>query len=465
MLRFYLIYNFTLFGASVLSLSKRFLKPLTVSIGFVNLVLANYLYFAKITDRLTLRYSFGVALLLDSISVNFLLMNAVVWLAAVMVAVRKDLRPFYYTLLIMFLATCNLAFVSNDLFNIYVALELTALLTFLLSFVAGKTVQFWAAMKYLLLCSAAMHIYLIGVILNFGQKNSFEIAGRASSTVAVLMIVGLLMKAGVFFYSMWLPDLHSSVEPEISTLLSGVSIKTGVYAILRLSTFIKDHYPIVAVFGILTALVAVTFAVNERHYKRILAYHTLSQVGYMLVSPVYGAAYALAHGVFKGFLFLLSDDLPTYDVKELKKYGVGLPKWFFLSLASLSISGFPFTIGGAAKDLVFGTLKWQKPFMYAAAVGTVMSFAKFLLMFKPKLERVKNLPSYLLLSFYCLLPILGFGKDPVKSLIVFFVGTVAYLLVKGFLKPLPRTLETLENSSVLYVLVITLVVLVVMVGA
>ncbi|MDI6862564.1 MAG: proton-conducting transporter membrane subunit [Pseudothermotoga sp.] len=464
MLRFYLLYNFALFGASVIFFSKSLLKIATLSIGFVNLALANYLYFGKFTDSLTLRYSFGVKLVLDSISTNFLLMNAVVWLAAAFVAVRKDLRSFYYTLLIMFLATCNLAFVSNDLFNIYVTLELAALLTFLLSFVAGKTIQFWAAIKYLLLCSAAMQIYLIGVILHFGQKNSFEIAGQASSIVAVLLICGVLMKAGVFFYSMWLPDLHANVEPEVSTLLSGVSIKTGVYAILRLSAFLGDHYTVVVVFGILTALGAVVFAMNERHYKRILAYHTLSQVGYMLVSPTHGAAYALAHGVFKGFLFLLSDDLPTYDTKELKRNGIGLPKWFFLALASLSISGFPYTIGGAAKDLVFGTLKWQKPFMYVAAVGTVMSFAKFLFMVKPRFEKVENLPSYLLFSLYCLLPILGFGKDPVKSLIVFGVGILSYLIVKDLLKPLPRTLETLENSSVLYVLVMALVLVVVMVG-
>jgi multicomponent Na+:H+ antiporter subunit D len=110
---------------------------------------------------------------------------------------------------------------------------------------------------------------------------------------------------------MWLVDLHSSVSSEISALLSGIAVKTGLYALLRLRPALGNHFEVVPFFAVISAILGVIFAFHEKHYKRILAYSTLSQIGYILIAPETGIFYVFAHGIFKSWLFLGADLLPN----------------------------------------------------------------------------------------------------------------------------------------------------------
>lgn len=457
-MRLYVVYNLALMATSILCMKNHLSKIILPIVGVINLIVGNFIRYVRFTEEMILRGPFGVHLIFDNVSSDFLLMCSIVWFAVVLSSIRKNRTAIHYFLLALFLPVCNLAFLSNDLFNIYVTLEVVALLTFLLASTSLKTSQLWASMKYIVICTAGMNLYLLGVGMHFLKTNTFSISQPITGMPAGLMVAGLLAKAGVFFYSMWLIDLHSNAESEISALLSGVSIKTGVYALLRIQPHLERSYGLVVVFAIMSAVLGVIFALNETHYKRILAYHSLSQVGYMLVSPTHGSTYALAHGVFKGLLFLLSDEFDTYEIKKIFEKGLPISSWLLLTLASLTISGLPMTIGGVAKDKIFSQLTWEKPFMYIASIGTTVSFAKFILFpnIKIQFNRSKNLLAYLLLIFYCLAPIVGFSKKPLFSILLIAIGMAVHLLFRKLMKPLPRVIENMGILNVLYVVLVAL---------
>ena len=468
MVRIYVLFNLALIVSSMLTFLNKFKKSIPLAAGFVNLVVANVIYWSQLSGEAVLWNSFGVKLILDNISRDFLLMNSIVFLASTIVATKKEKPSVFFFLLALFLPSCNLMFLSCDMFNIYVLLELTTLVVFLLASFGGKTNQVWSALKYMVLGTAGMNLYLLGVGMIFARSRTFELPTLVDIIPAVLVISGLLVKAGVFLFSMWLPDLHSSVESELSALLSGVGIKTAVYAILRFSPSLGKTVDVVVLFGVVSAIAGVVFALNERSYKRILAYHTLSQVGFVLSAPAVGSFYALAHGVFKSWLFLNAEELPVKDSKKLSREKLPFLVWLAVVLPCLTICGLPFTIGATAKHMVFSQLtSWQKIFMYGAAVGTVISFSKFLFL-RPTFEMTRpvNPLVHILLGFYCFFPSLVLsvkGAEIFKSLIVLGVGALIYFILKNRTKPLPRRLENLEDSLTIYVLLIAVCFLVVIV--
>jgi len=205
-------------------------------------------------------------------------------------------------------------------------------------------------MKYLLLVASAMNLYLLGVGMVFLAEGSFGISSITITGVpAGFLIAGLLGKTGLFLFSMWLVDLHSSVSSEISALLSGIAVKTGLYALLRLRPALGNHFEVVPFFAVISAILGVIFAFHEKHYKRILAYSTLSQIGYILIAPETGIFYVFAHGIFKSWLFLGADLLPNYDTGVPSRYRLPIFTWSLVALPALSIAGFPWTVGGSSK--------------------------------------------------------------------------------------------------------------------
>jgi len=123
----------------------------------------------------------------------------------------------------------------------------------------------------------------------------------------------------------------------------------------------------------------VGYAVFEKDAKRMLAFHTISQLGFVLAAPQVGGFYALTHGLVKSALFLIAGNLPSRNLKELKQMPIATPVWVALVMASLSISGFPLLSGFGAKVLTMkNLLSWQAIGMNIAALGTAISFAKFI---------------------------------------------------------------------------------------
>jgi multicomponent Na+:H+ antiporter subunit D len=161
--------------------------------------------------------------------------------------------------------------------------------------------------------------------------------------------------------------------------MSGIVVKAGVLPIVRCALLLEEIDPMVRIFGVGTALLGVSYAVFEKDAKRMLAFHTVSQLGFILAAPEVGGFYALTHGLVKAALFLIVGTFPSRNLKELQQLPLYTPIWIALAIASFSISGFPLLSGFGAKVLTMkNLLPWQVIGMNIAALGTAISFAKFI---------------------------------------------------------------------------------------
>ncbi len=121
-------------------------------------------------------------------------------------------------------------------------------------------------------------------------------------------------------------------------MLSGVVVKAGVFPLVHCALLLAEIDPIVRFFGVATALFGVSFAVLEKDTKRILAFHTISQLGFVLAAPVVSGFYALTHGLVKSALFLIAGVLPSRNFKQLQQQPIDNKIWLALAIARLLFS-------------------------------------------------------------------------------------------------------------------------------
>ena len=425
---------------------------------------------------LTLIDSFGVSLLIDELSGFFILTNAVVTAAVIAYIWRSDKSAFFYTQLLILQGCVNSIFICADLMSVYVALEVVGIAAFLLIVYPRTNRSIWVGLRYLFVSNTAMLFYLLGVVMVYQANGSFAFEGiaNAPSEAIALIFVGLLTKGGIFVSGLWLPLTHGESESPVSALLSGVVVKTGVFPLVRFALLVPEMDPIVRLFGVLTALFGVAFAVLTYDTKRILAFHTVSQLGFILAAPSVGGFYALTHGLVKGALFLIAGNLPSRNLKVLKKTKIPTSLWLALAIASFSISGFPLLSGFGAKVLTSkNLLPWQVVGMNIAALGTAISFAKFVFLphgtvsSVPELRKVEAVkPDSALVckqpktEFWVAMALLLGGlvaanglyyeaytlKNIVKPLVTIALGWLAYLLIFQKLSiKIPRAAERFEN--------------------
>ncbi len=275
----------------------------------------------------------------------------------------------------------NAAFICADFISLYVALEVIGIAAFLLIVYPRTDRSIWVGLRYLFVTNTAMLFYLVGAILVYQAHHSFNFSGLQGATpeAVALIFLGLLIKGGIFVSGLWLPLTHSESESPVSAMLSGVVVKAGVFPMVRCALMLEEIDPIVRFFGVATAVLGVGYAVLEKDTKRMLAFHTISQLGFVLAAPVVGGFYALTHGLVKSALFLIAGILPSRNFKELQHQPINSQIWLALAIASFSISGFPLLSGFGAKVLTSKNyLPWQVIAMNIAALGTAISFAKFI---------------------------------------------------------------------------------------
>ena len=303
----------------------------------------------------------------------------------------------FYSLYNLVLAiSFSLAF-SSDLFNLYVSLELISLLSILLIGYDRKGYQIYAGIKYLLLSSFSMSLYLLGLSLIYHQAGHLgitrlaETVGKSTSlgiSVGIsLMIGGLAVKGGVILFSMWLPDAHSYSGTVVSVLLSGMAIKCGLIGIIRLSS-LSSWNPVLLGLGAITGIGGAAYAIFENRPKKILAYSTMSQIGYILLGVGTGtylgvtaaSMYILFHGLFKGLLFLSVGHagLGGTNLYENEEIPVPLGSKIGLLVGSLSIMAVPPFNGYFSKSLLLEQAP-SDPIRYLIlliSLGTAIYFVK-----------------------------------------------------------------------------------------
>ncbi|MEB3283103.1 MAG: cation:proton antiporter [Lyngbya sp.] len=423
---------------------------------FISAAYATWLFVQGSPVTLNLLDSFGVTLVADQLSGYFILTNAQVTAAVILYCWGRNKSAFFYTQAIILHGSLNAAFACADFISLYVALEVSGIAAFLLITYSRSDRSIWVGLRYMFVSNTAMLFYLIGAVLVYQANHSFAFAGlgNAPPEAIALIFLGLLSKGGVFVSGLWLPMTHSEAETPVSALLSGIAIKAGVFPLMRCALLVEEVAPVIAIFAVATAILGVTYAVFEEDTKRVLALSTVSQLGFVLINPALGGYYALTHGLAKSTLFLIAGNLPSRNLRELQHQPLNTPIWIAMTVAALSISGFPLISGYTAKTLALKTLvPWQATLMNLAAIGTVIVFAKFI--FLPH-KNQENLQGSLWPGLIVLIAGLIVAdaqslevytlENLAKALTTISFGWLVYFLIfQQITTKLPRLLEQFEH--------------------
>ncbi len=292
----------------------------------------------------------GAHLEVDGLSLLFLLVVNGVGLCCAVYSVdyigHYGGRAKFYSLLLLMVMGLNGMVMVRDLFSLYLFLEVASVAAYVLVAYNLELDGIEASLKYLLLSVVATGMVLIGIalVLTVAGRLDFAglqaaLAGSAAANPVLMLAAGLFvagfgLKAAVVPFHAWLPDAHPSAPAPISAMLSGVVIKVaGVYALVRLLFGVYGGPPpvlrVLVLLGLLSMVVGAVVAYFQTDFKRLLAYSSISQIGYILVGlglgnwfGVVGALFhVMNHAVFKSLLFLNSGAVQyrtgTRDIREM----------------------------------------------------------------------------------------------------------------------------------------------------
>lgn len=434
-------------------------RSLAIGVSLISAAYAAWIIIDQPTITLALLDHFGVTLIVDSSSGYFILTNALVTAAVILDCWHQRKSAFFYAQLIILHGSVNAAFVCADLISLYVALEVIGIAAFLLIVYPRTDRSIWIGLRYLFVSNTAMLFYLIGAVLVYQTHHSFAFSGLRGAPLEALSLIflGVLVKGGVFISGLWLPLTHAEAAAAVSALMSGVVVKAGIFPLVRFALVWEGLDPIIRAFGVATALFGVSYAVFEKDTKRMLAFHTISQLGFILAAPEVGGFYALTHGLVKAALFLTAGILPSRNFKELQQQPLRPSVWIVLILACFSISGFPLLSGFGAKALTMKNLEpWQEVIVNLVAIGTAISFAKFVFLPTGKQTKQPAPPGGFWLAMIILIGGLFLANvvyleaynltNLLKVIAIIAAGWLSYgLFFRKTLIKLPRFLEQFEN--------------------
>ncbi|MDI6840153.1 MAG: monovalent cation/H+ antiporter subunit D family protein [bacterium] len=319
---------------------------------------------------------FGINFVLDGLSLFMLIVVSIVSFFASFYSIsymeHYTDKPRYYAIFLLMIAGMNGIILTGDLFNLFVFIEIASIASYALVGFGTQHEELEAAFKYMVMGEIASLLILLGVILLYsgvGSVNMADIGVRIQNPeykmqslirfVSILFIFGFGLKAALIPFHAWLPDAHPSAPAPISCMLSGLLIKAlGVYALIRVFYCIfgvnLTSKWILLTLGAVSMVVGALLAIPQDDFKRMLAYSSISQVGYIIIgvasgSPlgIIGGLFHLAnHATFKGLLFLNSGSVEVQTrTRDLNKMG-GLSKVMPITsgsclIGSLSISGIP----------------------------------------------------------------------------------------------------------------------------
>ena len=276
---------------------------------------------------------FGIALVADHTSVAMLAVSSLIVLAGAAYAAAtldpERVRSGYYPLIAILAAGISGAFVAGDLFNLYVWFEVILITSFVLLTLGGSREQLRGGVKYVAINLVASALLLTAVGLLYGMTGTLNLAelslrvatlpAHLTTAVALLFVVALGIKAGLFPLFGWLPDAYPSAPIAVSAVFAGLLTKVGVYALVRLFSLLFSHeggtsQAVLLVLAGLTMVTGVLGAAGQRDVRRILSWHVISQIGYMIMALALFTPLALVglvfyvvhHIVVKTNLFLVS---------------------------------------------------------------------------------------------------------------------------------------------------------------
>ncbi|WP_100751747.1 proton-conducting transporter membrane subunit [Vibrio salilacus] len=356
---------------------------------------------------------FGIVFVADYLSVAMVMITAIIGMVAVIYAMgdlrNKKSYGLYHTYFHILLAGIYGAFLTGDIFNLYVWFEVMLIASFGLMVLDATKTQIEGAVKYVLLnlISTLTLLLAIGLIygatgtLNFADLHtkSSQIAVGTQQMIAVLFFFSFAIKAALFPLFAWLPASYHTLPTGVVALFAALLTKVGVYALIRVFTLVfplteTSLQPVFIWLAALTMLTGVLGAASQFDVKRILSFHIISQIGYMIMGlAIYtplaltGAIfYIIHHIIVKANLFLIGGVLERkYGSSQLRYLGGAYQAMPGLALLFLipafSLAGFPPLSGFWGKFLVIKASLEEEYFLLAAValvVGllTVFSMSK-----------------------------------------------------------------------------------------
>lgn len=353
---------------------------------------------------------FGIALVADRLAALLVAVTAVVGAAVALTAAlapgpAPGLRP---PLILVLLAGVCGAFLTGDLFNLYVWFEVLLVSSFVLLTLDGERPAIAAGVRYVAINLVASALFLTALGLLYAKAGTLDMAhlarlvdgdaDRALGGVAALLTVAFGIKAAAFPLFGWLPPAYPAPAPVVAALFAGLLTKVGVYALMRLYTLIFVHDPrafdLLLLIGGATMAIGVLGAAARGGIRQILSFHIVSQIGYIVVglalyTPLaLGAAiYYLAHHIIvKTGLFLVGGLITDAGGGEALDRLGGLRRvWPALALAfaipALSLAGLPPLSGFFAKlGIIRGALEagagWAAGLALAVGLLTLFSMLK-----------------------------------------------------------------------------------------
>lgn len=383
----------------------------------------------------------GIDLRLDGLATLLLISISVVGFAATLFSVqymqKYTSKGRYYSLFLFMVAGMNGVVLTGDLFNLYVFMEIAAISSYALVGFGCDHEELEASFKYMVLGSLASTFVLIGVAFVYGMTGSLNMAQIATRIQAsgmnpplvfalALFICGFGLKAALVPFHAWLPDAHPSAPAPVSAMLSGVVIKAiGVYVLARLLFNVFGITPgllfILRMLGVVSMVVGVLLAIGQWDMKRLFAYHSISQIGYVILglgigTPlgiIGGLFHLMNHSIFKSLLFLNSGAVVystgTRDLKNLGGLHESMPVTGGTSMvASMSIAGVPPFNGFWSKLIIViacvqAGLYWLALVAIFVSLITLASFLKvqkyaFFEAAKASLDEIKRAPALMAVS-------------------------------------------------------------------
>lgn len=320
---------------------------------------------------------YGIVLVSDSMSALFSFMGATVMMAGLMYLVHSReycVRfPAFVSLFLFMEVGLNGAFLTGDLFTFFVFLELMVLSSVAMVAVSDNQFGLEAAIKYVFISGMGTLFLLLGIAAMYTTFGTLNLAhmglllateGRPllAQSAGVLLVAAFLLKSAVFPFHFWQPDFHTTAPTAVSAMLSSVIVKVGIYMVIRVMTLLfTEEAALLQDLLLLLGVIGIYFgslgALRTYNGKRMLAYSTIGQVGFILVALGWGTPLALAaaiiymfnHAFIKSALLMIMGVVASYsaqhsvDFKDIRGAGRMMPAilgmlWF---LGGMSLAGLP----------------------------------------------------------------------------------------------------------------------------
>lgn len=359
---------------------------------------------------------FGISLVADPLSAIMLFLAGLLMLTTLIFGFatldRRHEHFFFYPMLLLLLFGVSGAFITGDLFNLYVWFEVLLVASFGLLTLGCDREQAEGGLKYVIINLIGSTLFLIGCGLVYGVAGTLNMAHIAErfaglpateptfiTVLALLFIVAYGIKAALFPLFFWLPTSYHTPPIAVTAIFGGLLTKVGVYSLYRVLGLIYNGElptlsPLLLILAALTMVVGVLGAVAQMNVRRILSFHIVSQIGYMIMGLGLASVFGLAAGILfmvhniivKTALFLIGGAAEYISgTGDIKKMG-GLAKrepllaglWM---LAILSLAGIPPLSGFFGKLALLQAAITQEQYLIGL-VATVVSILTFFSMLK-----------------------------------------------------------------------------------